>query len=248
MLRLLERMQISPIRQMDCCGRWIIPWSGWLPITLICLWSVIVYIGFGVLNALSTDMLPDRFHTFLISIAFLTVAGSGFFVISILFLQRSHNISTLDIGLTLQNWRLILTTGMTIGLVKATIVTITTVEFFSEYNMPFGPPGSIYQEPQVLLISLIVGVVVGPACEELVFRGVLYGNLRKKMRIGLAIGINTLIFTVLHDTYPKAASALLTSIIVCSLYEKTGSLLLCIVIHGASNFFTTIGHFAFLTD
>lgn len=248
MRQLLDTMRLNTVRQVDHRGRWITPWSGWLPLILIFLWSVNVYVGFVVLSSKLTVFLTDQFHIYLIFIAFFIVTGFGFFAITILFLKYMYQISTIDIGLTAENWRIICLVGVIIGFVKTTIVTIPTIVFFPEQNVSFGPPGSFYREPAILLLGLIVGVIIGPICEELIFRGIFYGYLRKRMRMGIAIAINTLIFVILHDTYPKAIAALLTGIIVCNLYERTGSLLFCIVIHSASNLFTSIGQFLLPTD
>ncbi len=47
-------------------------------------------------------------------------------------------------------------------------------------------------------VTAFLAVVTAPITEELVFRGVLFGALRKKLGVGLAVTIVTLLFTVIH--------------------------------------------------
>ena len=178
--------------------------------------------------------------------SFRILAGSVLFVLSMLILKRRYKTSAFDIGLTIQNWQTILIVGTIIGFLQSIIITIPSIEFFPAFNISFGPPGSLWRHPLIMSLSLIAGAVVIPACEELICRGVFYGWLRKRMRMGLAIAVNTLIFTGLHGIHPRAIVAFVLSIVTCSLYEKTGSLLLCIVIHSTCNFSIVIIRFILL--
>jgi uncharacterized protein len=87
-----------------------------------------------------------------------------------------------------------------------------------------------------LAVLLAVGVMA-PLAEELIFRGVLYSWFRSRLNMGLAIGLNALVFGLVHPGYPlplMALVALMGAIFAWS-YEKTGSLWVPSVLHMAQN-------------
>jgi membrane protease YdiL (CAAX protease family) len=90
--------------------------------------------------------------------------------------------------------------------------------------------------PRELLALLVVGVGVAPLFEEAVFRGLLYGSLRRRFRIPLATLLSVLIFAAAHVVtaglpWPQAVGGIL----FCLAYEWSGSLWAPVVVHAAGN-------------
>ena len=77
-------------------------------------------------------------------------------------------------------------------------------------------------------------VLVIPACEELVFRGALFGGLRRVLHPMAAMLISSLLFGAMHGfTYMLPTAAL--GFVLAFLYESTGSLSVPILFHGLHN-------------
>jgi len=91
---------------------------------------------------------------------------------------------------------------------------------------------------QVLLI-----VIAAPLSEEILFRGLIFGGIRKHMpRIAAAL-VAGLIFGALHALTGLSAvpPLIFFGFILCLLYEKTGSIVPGIVLHMLNNSVALIG-------
>ena len=85
-------------------------------------------------------------------------------------------------------------------------------------------------------ISLLVTTsIIGPIAEELVFRSVLYGWLRRHMLpMGSAI-ISAACFSIVHGVSVRSLSFFLTGLVLAWAYERSGSIFPAIIIHGTFN-------------
>ena len=106
-----------------------------------------------------------------------------------------------------------------------------------------------HQRPQsnaaeVLKISfdpLFVGLVVptvallAPACEELLFRGALYGWLRGRLPIAAAVAISAAIFAGAHVIPPLFPYLFVFGVVAAVVYQVTGSTLVTFVMHAGQN-------------
>jgi membrane protease YdiL (CAAX protease family) len=91
---------------------------------------------------------------------------------------------------------------------------------------------------QVLLIA-----IAAPVSEEICFRGMLYGGLREKLpRAGAAL-IAGLVFGALHALTGLSAVPPLIAfgVVLCLLYEKTGSIVPGILLHMLNNSVALLG-------
>ncbi len=86
-------------------------------------------------------------------------------------------------------------------------------------------------------VQFLLIVVAAPVSEEVCFRGMLYGGLREKLSTPVAALIGGLIFGALHAlTGISAVPPLMAfGIVLCLLYEKTGSIWPGIMIHMLNN-------------
>jgi membrane protease YdiL (CAAX protease family) len=94
-------------------------------------------------------------------------------------------------------------------------------------NLPKGP-GEI-------ALLFLVGGVVGPAAEEIFFRGFLYGFFRR-WGIFVALTTSTLIFVLAHSGFPQIPiTQVVGGIVLAMAYEVEGSLLAPLMIHVLGN-------------
>lgn len=85
------------------------------------------------------------------------------------------------------------------------------------------------------LMAFITLVVIAPVAEEALFRGYLYGHMRKRIPIWLAMVITSIVFGAVHGQLNVAIDTFALSMIMCSLREITGSIWSGILLHMAKN-------------
>jgi membrane protease YdiL (CAAX protease family) len=86
-----------------------------------------------------------------------------------------------------------------------------------------------------LILFFIVGGILGPVAEELFFRGILYGFLRR-WGVIVAVVFSTLIFVLCHPINSGIpVTRLLGGILFAVAYEISGSLMVPITIHALGN-------------
>jgi membrane protease YdiL (CAAX protease family) len=87
---------------------------------------------------------------------------------------------------------------------------------------------------------ILMAVVVAPVAEEVIFRGYFYGVIRRYGGRIPAILVSSLLFAAIHVHLPSAPGLFLLAVILCLLYERTGSLWGNITMHAAFNASTII--------
>lgn len=119
--------------------------------------------------------------------------------------------------------------------------------------MPF-LGGSEFQNPQIeaitgggaltqqdLLLLLFLIAVVAPIAEELFFRGMLYPLLRRRWSAPVAIGVNGLLFALIHVIPVILPGLFFVGIVLAWVRERSGSLWPCIFLHALQNGVVLLG-------
>ena len=141
--------------------------------------------------------------------------------------------------------------GIGVGLGVATIVaSLTVVSVLVGLSGNDAAPeqlltGDIIESPLQVLLAVLIAVVLAPLAEELVFRGLLHRNLRRRMRIVPATLISSFLFAIVHVdvvlSQPIALVGLtLAGAVMAVAYERTGSLVVPVVIHAVYNATTLV--------
>ena len=100
--------------------------------------------------------------------------------------------------------------------------------------------GGLLETPLQLTLAVIAAVVLAPVAEELLFRGLLHRGLRRRLRIVPATALSSVLFAVVHVdvalSQPLALVGLtLVGVILAVASERTGSLIVPVVIHAVHN-------------
>ena len=91
-----------------------------------------------------------------------------------------------------------------------------------------------------LVITLaFVGAIV-PFAEELFFRGLVYGWLRRRMSVWLAALVSGFGFAILHGVWWLIPALALLGVILALIYERSGSIWAAAITHGLFNSLTTV--------
>jgi membrane protease YdiL (CAAX protease family) len=85
--------------------------------------------------------------------------------------------------------------------------------------------------------ALVAVGLVAPLCEEIYFRGLLFGWLRQRVGWMAAMPLSALVFGGLHLYYPLPHIAIVAvlGLLFAMAYERTGSLWIPFAIHAAQN-------------
>lgn len=85
------------------------------------------------------------------------------------------------------------------------------------------------------LLAFITLIIIAPVFEELLFRGYLYGKLRRVVPAWLTIIIVSAVFGAVHGQWNVAIDVFALSIVLCSLREMTGAIWAGILLHMVKN-------------
>jgi membrane protease YdiL (CAAX protease family) len=141
-----------------------------------------------------------------------------------------------DLGLRGQGargWRV--GAGFAAGMGVATLAVELASRGFGEFSF-LGLLAGPRPTPGEWLPLLAVGAIIAPMFEELVFRGVLYAGLRRRLPAVAATLSVTVLFAAAHLPHsPIPWVQAVGGIVFCAAYELSGSLWAPLLVHSAGN-------------
>lgn len=146
------------------------------------------------------------------------------------------------IGLSFYNLKNYLIFGSLIGIIESTVIAIPILMIWPEYAENFlKTKMALLQVPSLFLAYFSSAFIIGPLSEEILFRGLFFSALRKHVNLFWAILISACLFSILHFHFLfSMISSFFSAVLLCFLYEKTRSLMLCITIHAVGNIFNNL--------
>ncbi|MBQ8992431.1 CPBP family intramembrane metalloprotease [Candidatus Saccharibacteria bacterium] len=85
------------------------------------------------------------------------------------------------------------------------------------------------------ILAFLIIAVLAPIVEEIIFRGFLYGRLRKYLNLPASILLVSLLFAVLHEQWNVGVNVFATSLVLCALREVTGTIYSGMLVHILKN-------------
>jgi membrane protease YdiL (CAAX protease family) len=161
-------------------------------------------------------------------------------VIGVPWLVKRHKTTLNELGVAeLPTWLDIFITpaGLVVYLVASSLLLVLATNFlpgFDANQVQEVGFKNINQQYEIVL-AFIVLVVAVPIAEEVLFRGFLFGKLKKVTPIWLAILITSVLFATLHGAWNVALDTFALSVVLCVLRQITGSLWPPILLHMAKN-------------
>ncbi|MEI7918061.1 MAG: type II CAAX endopeptidase family protein [Candidatus Saccharibacteria bacterium] len=161
-------------------------------------------------------------------------------VIGLPWLIKKRSTSLKDIGLTrLPTWTDILMApaGLIIYIFLSAILIYITTQILPGFdiNQAQDTGFSGINQRYELILAFITLVVVAPIAEEVLFRGYLYGKIKKYLPIWVAILLTSVTFGFLHGAWNLGVDTFALSVILCLLRESTGNIWSSILLHMAKN-------------
>ena len=86
-----------------------------------------------------------------------------------------------------------------------------------------------------MMLAFVTLVVVAPLCEEIIFRGWLYGKLRARTWAMPAIILTSIMFGIAHGQWNVGITVGVMSVIMCLIREMTGTIWGGMIIHMLKN-------------
>ena len=97
-----------------------------------------------------------------------------------------------------------------------------------------------HPDPRHRAAVIFMAVIVAPVAEEILFRGYFYGVIRRFGGRLPAILTSSLLFAAIHVHLPSMLGLGILAVILCLLYERTGSLWATITMHATFNAITIV--------
>lgn len=91
-----------------------------------------------------------------------------------------------------------------------------------------------------ILVIFIVAVVGAPIVEELLFRGVLFEEIRNECSLKMTIFLTALVFGIYHFNIIQTPNTFFMGLVLAYVYYKTGTIKSPIIIHATNNILATI--------
>lgn len=88
-----------------------------------------------------------------------------------------------------------------------------------------------------LLILFIDVVLFTPLAEELLFRGIVMGELRRGYTASVSLFLQAVFFGLMHGNFVQSVYAFALALAIGYLYLSSDNLFVCIAMHGVFNFF-----------
>ena len=90
-----------------------------------------------------------------------------------------------------------------------------------------------------------IAILGAPVTEELVFRGCIYGIVRKNAGRMVAVFATSVLFALIHGHVPSLPGLFILAVALALVYERTGSLWAPVCLHAAFNGLTIVGAILF---
>jgi membrane protease YdiL (CAAX protease family) len=145
-----------------------------------------------------------------------------------------------DLGLQrLPSWMDILLSpaGFIVYFIVSSLLVYTASQLFSGFDIAQAQDVGFtrltqYYEYALAFVTLII---VAPVAEEVLFRGFLYGKLRTRVPVWVAMLITSALFGLIHGQWNVGLDVFALSMVLCSLREITGSIWSGILLHMIKN-------------
>lgn len=225
-------------------------YSKWFRIIALPIWVVISFLSAELIASFGAYAIEavlkisfDSYNQIVVNTVLAAVVYSMTILIAIgvPLLIKKRRTAVDDIGLArLPVWTDIFITPISVVayfLLSACLTTIA-IKFIPWFDMNqaqdtgFDNLGQQYE----LVLTFFTLVVIAPFAEEVLFRGYLYGKLKKTAPIWLAIIITSVTFGFIHGQWNLAIDTFALSVMLCLLRELTGSIWASILLHMSKNF------------
>lgn len=219
----------------------------------LALLLVLVLVGVLLLPVAVTFLWPDVSFAGLVPVLGLFVAQSVLMLgLTWLVILRPYRLTFADIGLrpAYRPWyRLAVAVGLlcmpAISLINLALQSLMDKAADNPQLQALAPEG--FSWTSLIAMLLMVGVLV-PFIEEIIFRGLVFGWLRKHLRFTYAAPISAGFFAAAHGIPDLMPALAVMGLVLAAMAERSGSLWPSIIVHGLFNGLMTITYYIALAN
>lgn len=230
------------------------PWRADALILLIAGLLVSMSLG-SLLSQVIPNLMPDgakadeSFLRFVIGT--LTIQGAALVLIH--YFLRQHQLGWRDLLVSREQslWKVV-GTGLGVGIVVVPMA-LLILNFVS---VPIVKLVQVAPEKQMVVTVIektvepakriwfaLAAVVLAPAVEETIFRGIMYPYLKQRIGVPMALSVTSILFAAIHMNLVIFIPLVFLGFVLAGLYERMDSLLTPIITHAvfnATNFFMLV--------
>jgi membrane protease YdiL (CAAX protease family) len=201
---------------------------------LLALIAFTITVTASLINSL-IEHLPDIWRFFILilwqSIVIIGIVALAFF---------SRRLSLVDIGLAFSGLRSGLFLGIKwgLGIFFAVVISGLLIQLL----LPIPPEPQIFVEillatrqPVELGIGILIGVILAPLAEELLFRGMLFPAMRDKLGLSVALILNGAVFAGMHMDLYRFLPLMVGGMLLAWSFNRTRNLYVAIAAHSTWN-------------
>lgn len=193
-----------------------------ITMTLLLIFGGVLQLKYGILGLFLSQILLLLFPVLLL-IRFLNLDYKKLFPIKKIKLSETFNIISF--------WM--------VTLIIVGLITSVQLKFFPGQLEDLEALGDFFKNTklweQILIFSLTPAI-----CEELLFRGLIFGSLKEKMNTNHAIVISGFLFGLFHIYPGKILSTAILGMLFAYAVAKTGTLITGMVLHFINNLFSLV--------
>lgn len=190
-------------------------------------------------NVIKADAISKLMNPYLLWIMFFAV------IITLpvyILIFRSRKLNFLDFcrfkNIKIRGIGLLGLLGVSVSLMLCGILNMIPIDkWFPDYGKVID--AALNSSPNILVILLITGILI-PIFEEILFRGIIYGELKSKIPVTAAIIIQAAIFGIYHMNLLQGMYAFAFGIIFALVYEWFGTIWASVTVHIFINSTSTI--------
>ena len=161
-------------------------------------------------------------------------------IIGVPYLVKKRGTTLKDIGLDrLPRWKdfLWLLAGLVAYIILTLIVTSISMALFpqADYNEAQNTGFSGLANQFEFVLAFISLVIVAPVAEEVIFRGYLFGKLRKNAQVWISVLLTSALFAIAHFQFNVALDTFALGVVLALLRVASGSIWASILLHMLKN-------------
>ena len=220
-------------------ARMVVGLAAWV-FTGFALASVIIVAIVDGLKALGASFATVNEAVFSFVAAALVYIFSLTIVIGLPWVIKKYATTKGEIGLTrLPSWMdiLLAPAGFVVYFISSSIIALVISHLIPGFDVNQVQETGFENLTQryEYIAAFIALVVLAPVAEEILFRGYLYGKLKKYVPVWVAIIVTSALFGAVHGHWNVALDVFVLSIVLCSLREVTGNIWAGILLHMLKN-------------